>query len=905
MTSEPSETGNPLSGPEVGFRLEWRQYQARVLSDLEAHFADGHLHLVAAPGSGKTVLGLEIIRRLGKPSLVVSPTLAIRNQWIDRFVSHFLPEGSGTPDWLSTDLSRPGVITSTTYQALHAALTGQMLPDPEEDEAGEQEDASGEITEENPNLFQTLRTHGVEVLVVDECHHLRAAWWRTLTSLKGYLKPMVVALTATPPYDVSPAEFANYRAMCGPVDAEVSVPELVKRGDLCPHQDLVYLSLPTRAESEAVTRVRQAAENLLQELKREAWLQAAVSTHPSVVAPDQNLEAIYGNPDYYASLAFYLNAATGKPPARLVEVLGLEKKRLPEFDLRWLEVMLQGMLSHDQASFAHCDDRLKALRRRLNEENLRRGTVVTLLEPEVCRKTLAASAAKLESVLEIVRTEWEQMGEDLRLVALTDFIRPEELPVRPGDERPLAKIGSVPIFEVLRRELKQSGVRIGVLTGSLVIVPASAESEVLEQAEGLGIAGDEISLLRLPHDPEYSRLTISGPKSHRMVALVTQVFQAGGMQVLVGTKSLLGEGWDAPFVNSLVLATYVGSFVLSNQMRGRAIRSLSGNPEKTANIWSLACIEPGYPGGGPDLALLERRFRTFQGLDREAGIITSGLARLKLPPAPISASQAEAFNQAMHQRAANRQLLEGLWKSAIAEGQDLEEQVLARPRATARREVVVSFRGYGTAFGAFVLGAAASSLALASVGAGPAAHAALEVLRGAMGLGAVACAPAFLRRSHKLFLHRNPQASLKALGTALVRSLSAGRIFTTSPGELSVQVESGGNDHCAVWLDGGTRFEKQIFQEQMAEILGRPENPRYLLKIRHGRKGDTRYVPVPSRLTARKPLAEEFWEQWNRLVCPAMLVYTRNPEGRLELLKAREQALVLEDGAVRLRSAWR
>ena len=905
MTQQTSGVPGSPFGPEVGFRLTWREYQARVLSEMEAHFADGHLHLVAAPGSGKTVLGLEIVRRLGKPALVVSPTLAIRNQWIDRFVSHFLPEGAEAPDWLSTDITKPGMITSTTYQALHAALTGQMLPDPEDEEAGEQEDASDVRAEENPNLFQALRDHGIEVLVVDECHHLRAAWWRTLTSLKGYLKPMVVALTATPPYDVSPAEFANYRAMCGPVDAEVSVPELVKRGDLCAHQDLVRLSLPTRAESEAVSRVRQAAENLLRELKNEAWLQAAVSTHPSVVAPEENIEAVYENPDYYASLALYLNAATGKPPARLVGTLGLDGRRLPEFDLRWLETMLQGVLSRDQASFAHCDDRLKALRRRLTEENLRRGTVVTLLEPDICRKTLAASAAKLESVFQIVRTEWQQVGEALRLVALTDFIRSEELPVRAGDEQPLAKVGSVPIFEGLRRELKQEGVRIGVLTGSLVIVPASAEGEVLEQARSLGIADENVCLLRLPHDPEYSRVTLSGPKRDRTVALITQVFQAGGMQVLVGTKSLLGEGWDAPFVNSLVLATYVGSFVLSNQMRGRAIRSLWGNPDKTANIWSLACVEPGFPGGGPDLALLERRFRTFQGLDREAGIITSGLARLKLPHPPISAKHADAFNQSMRQRSGNRHLLPGLCKSAIAEGHNLEEQVLAQPRATARRQVVVSFRGTGTAFGVFVLGVAASSLALASAGAGPAAHAALEVLRGAMGLGAVASTPSYIKRSHKLFLHRSPQASLKALGTALVRSLLAGRIFTTSPQELLVQVESGGNDHCAVWLDGDTRFEKQIFQEQMAEILGRPENPRYLLKIRHGRKGDYRYVPVPSRLTVRKPLAEEFSEQWNRLVCPAQLVYTRTPEGRLELLRAREQALVLEDGAVRLRSAWR
>ena len=53
-----------------------------------------------------------------------------------------------------------------------------------------------------------------------------------------------------------------------------------------------------------------------------------------------------------------------------------------------------------------------------------------------------------------------------------------------------------------------------------------------------------------------------------MVAVVTELFEEGRINALVGTKSLLGEGWDAPCINSLILATYVGSFMLSNQMRG-------------------------------------------------------------------------------------------------------------------------------------------------------------------------------------------------------------------------------------------------------------------------------------------------------------------------------------------------
>ncbi len=67
----------------------------------------------------------------------------------------------------------------------------------------------------------------------------------------------------------------------------------------------------------------------------------------------------------------------------------------------------------------------------------------------------------------------------------------------------------------------------------------------------------------------------------------------------MGTNSLLGEGWDAPVVNCLVLANRVGSFVLSNQMRRRAIRTVAGQPGKTANIWHPVVVHPDVRRGGP------------------------------------------------------------------------------------------------------------------------------------------------------------------------------------------------------------------------------------------------------------------------------------------------------------------
>ncbi len=59
----------------IRFHGEFRDYQSRVLNNADRYLADGKINIVAAPGSGKTVLGLELIRKIGEPCLV---TLKLR-----------------------------------------------------------------------------------------------------------------------------------------------------------------------------------------------------------------------------------------------------------------------------------------------------------------------------------------------------------------------------------------------------------------------------------------------------------------------------------------------------------------------------------------------------------------------------------------------------------------------------------------------------------------------------------------------------------------------------------------------------------------------------------------------------------------------------------------------------------
>src|ERR1700751_825944 len=317
----------------MAFRRTWRTYQARVLAQMDSYLEDRRLHLVAAPGSGKTVLGLEIVRRIDRPTLVLAPTITIRNQWIERLLELFLPDGT-TPDWVSTDLRKPAVFTVSTYQALHALYSGNGDSESSEEEKADADSIVESKLEHNGQgehqsrevaaLPESLRSAKFRTLVVDEAHHLRSEWWKTLTAFCDRLeRPTIVALTATPPYDVSFFEWQRYEELCGPVDAEVPVPELVLEGDLCPHQDYVYFSTPTEKEQKVISDFRTAVDSFVERLRSNEGFKDAILTHPWIATPDEHTEEILEDPEYLSSMVVFLHAAGREIPHDVLKTLGL------------------------------------------------------------------------------------------------------------------------------------------------------------------------------------------------------------------------------------------------------------------------------------------------------------------------------------------------------------------------------------------------------------------------------------------------------------------------------------------------------------------------------------------------------------------------------------------------------
>ncbi|MCC5905686.1 MAG: DEAD/DEAH box helicase [Balneolaceae bacterium] len=122
--------------------------------------------IVASPGSGKTIMGLELIARKQQPALIVVHRKQLFDQWIDRIES-FL----GIPD---RDIGK--------YSGSH----------------------KNEGKEISVGMIQTLKQHEISgkiessfgTIIVDECHHVPAKTFReTITRYNSYY---LYGLTATP-----------------------------------------------------------------------------------------------------------------------------------------------------------------------------------------------------------------------------------------------------------------------------------------------------------------------------------------------------------------------------------------------------------------------------------------------------------------------------------------------------------------------------------------------------------------------------------------------------------------------------------------------------------------------------------------------------------------------------------
>ena len=852
------------------FNGEWRSYQKRILDDLVFHLRDDKLHVVAAPGAGKTTLGIEVISRLNRPSLILCPTNTIKNQWKERIRISFLQK----KDYglVSTDIRKPGYLTVITYQALLAAFCG-FDEEPEDNRPEDEERTEKEYTitasrrfrmDKAEDIIGILKSAKVSLLCFDEAHHLRKEWWKALTYLNEHLKPeQTLALTATPPYDADFNEWKRYQALCGDIDEVISIPELVKNGDLCPHQDFIHFSQLHQRERELLENHRQNVNIMLEKLREDKRLQDLLAGMRFLQAEDEDTEAILDDPEFYVSIASLLNENGYTIPSRFLDLFDASPSEILRFDIKQATVFLNGFLHVEKEEWKELESIRNEYFSQAKRTGLTDGKRFVLDGNEKFCRQIAGSIGKLDSIVCIVDLESHLLKEDLRMVILADFIR--------MNDQDCSTLGVVPIWRKLKEQF-QARISLGVLCGSLILLPNNTIGRLQRLILENGIAHDAITLDHFGGDGNYVRIVPKEGIRNHIVRLVTEMFNAGDLTVLVGTQALLGEGWDAPSINSLILSSTVSSYMLSNQMRGRAIRIDKHHPDKVSNIWHLATYDPKFGNYSFDLSQLATRFEGYEApsyLGKHE--ILSGIERV-LMPNPLGVPET---NIAL---AKNRDLTRRWWNDALYMGYGNTPPIGLSTGVQAEALTVKSLRYTGYLYYIWILLPVTMLLFYLPDPVRGIGFAVIALLMGII-------AWHFCRTG-------TVEGVMKQIAIVILETLSDQGLIKTSIKQVGLKVHDEKGE-LFVSCANLPADENNLFIQSLQEFLDPVENPRYLL-VRRSRFlkwiKQTDYFAIPSAISPNKKGVEIFKGLWKLYIGDCDIIYTRSAEGRRVLLKARKYA---------------
>lgn len=661
-TSAPARAQPPGAVPPL------RVHQREALERLAAAWEGAErprAWVVLPPGAGKTRVGLEAVAAQLRAhpdtrAVVLAPNTAIQSQWI----AEGLAMGLAADD--DRDLASP--LTCLTYQSL-AVFDAEAADDVD--------DSSAVVDRLHPNgvaLFDRMRTQPRLLLVLDECHHLLEVWGRLLAELLDAIEGAhVLALTATPPDSLAGEQLALVEKLFGSILYRVSVPAVVKEGHLAPFDELVWLTTPTAVEEDWLTDEAIRFTELTTLLTTPGfgtvgfyeWLTArfvapvpATTTWAALAAREPDLcDAALRM--HHAGL---LELPTG---ARLRE----EHRHAPSAE-DWVDLLGDWLVHHVAASDDPGDAEVLAVVRaalpsvgyQWTRRGVRRGR-------STVDRVLARSAAKPVGAAQIIGAEHAAIGERTRVLVLCDHERASAtVPV--GLEGVLdAEAGSA--FAALDTFLADPGTAVlapMLVTGSVV---AAAEETLLDLVAFVTTRAPDVAAgLVVEAGSGPIATCTSGWTSRTWVGHVTAFFESGGTRVLVGTRGLLGEGWNARSVSTLIDLTTATTLTAVVQTRGRALRTDPTWPDKVATNWTVVCVSEAHPKGDNDWARLVRKHTGFHGVDPD-GDIVDGVAHIDAsfsPFAPPPVADFDRLNVRMLAAAADRDAVREAW--AVGEPYD-------------------------------------------------------------------------------------------------------------------------------------------------------------------------------------------------------------------------------------------
>ena len=185
----------------------------------------------------------------------------------------------------------------------------------------------------------------------------------------------------------------------------------------------MYFNYPTGEEQEKVDFFRQKAVQMMQKLMSDVRLKEAVASHKGLEDVQGYLEKLLENPAYLSSLLIYCQEQGIPYSYRWLKILNV--KELPPMSEKWMEILLQVFLYDDVSEFVCQEEYREELIRWLKANGLIERKKVAFFVNQKLEKTLMNSAGKLKSISEICRLEYSSMGNQLRLLILTDYIKKE------------------------------------------------------------------------------------------------------------------------------------------------------------------------------------------------------------------------------------------------------------------------------------------------------------------------------------------------------------------------------------------------------------------------------------------------------------------------------------------------
>jgi superfamily II DNA or RNA helicase len=896
------------------FVHRWRRHQAEALAAFESSQsrADHNHYIVLPPGAGKTHLGLEIARRLGRDTVVLCPNTAIQGQWLTAW-SDFRDAG------IKTSASRhlPTPLTVLTYQSV-----ASFDPDAEVDEEGRRTPAVGEpmLTRLHDNgraLVERLRNGGPWTIVLDECHHLLDVWGRLLVELLHYIsrdrldRVVVIGLTATPASRLTPAEHEIVQELFGDITYSASTPAVVKSGHIAPYQELALLTEPTAAEREYIKAEAERFAELVTDLLADdfgsvpflAWCDTRFvrrAVQGSLVPVRWELMERQEPDLAAAAIRLHIAGLLDLPHgARIRE----EHRRTPDAE-DWAALIGDWVRHRLATSTEERDvsalDRLRHALPSVGYQVTRRGVRAGRSPVE---RVLARSAAKATAVLDILGVEHAALGERLRAVVISDHER-ASAQVSASLRHVLAKdAGSAYlVLERLIRDPTTAALQPILMTARTVACSLETARHftgwLRKQAPSV-----DVDLAPAVAEDIAAPIRIDGRWTTRQaVALVTRFFEEGQSQVLVGTRGLLGEGWDAKRVNVVIDLTTATTSTAVVQLRGRAVRLDPDWDAKVANTWTVVTIADDHPKGATDYARFVIKHDGFFAPDAD-GQITSGVAHVDAalsPYGPPPPNEFTEMNTRMRARAIDRARARKLWRI----NQPYEDVAYRIIRIRSGRQVGLTGRELDAVVPVWRSppasqvwpGMAAAALGAVGVAAGLVASLPLLPLAVVPAVVGYAAAGGFLTMARLRSMDRSN--GLANLAAAVAEGLH--RAGVTADGASAVEVTAMRDGSYRATLRGSTESESVAFAEALDEVLSPLADPRYVisravidpphtgaqvlgLALRRGlgigSRGAEAWHAVPTVLATRRDRAEAFLAAWRRWVGPSRLVYAHAPEG--------------------------